>query len=105
MEARAQLEQRDEPALDLEMAGRRVERAGEDLQQRALPSAIHPDDPDTFAAHHLQVDGLKGPEGLVTNHAPQVDPLDDAIPRARVELEPLGKIANGDDDVTHRETR
>src|SRR5439155_15498818 len=66
VKARAELEERGHPSLDLDRAGRRLRGAGDELEERGLPRTVRADDAEAQStvdaeAHVLQrVDDLSG---------------------------------------------
>jgi hypothetical protein len=53
VEARADLDQRADAALDLERAGARREDAGDQLQERGLPGTVPADDAERLPARDV----------------------------------------------------
>ncbi len=72
MEARAELEQRREPAAGHDLALRRLEDAGDALQQRRLAGAVVSEQTDGRALLDVEVDVGERPE-LLERDAPEVD--------------------------------
>src|SRR5579872_5313496 len=61
MKARAYLEQTGHSTAHLQPAVRGSRNATQDLEQRALPGSIAPDDPDHVAGLHAERDIAQGP--------------------------------------------
>src|SRR6266849_6202144 len=64
MKACADFEQRSDAAVDVGIAFGGFGDAREDLQQRALPSAVAADDADDFAALYFEGNVAQCPEGV-----------------------------------------
>src|SRR5262249_12503957 len=64
-------QERGHASVHSHAAGGGLQIAGDDLKKRALAGAIRPDDPDTIALAHRQVDVAQGPERLVPDASEQ----------------------------------
>src|SRR4051794_20946457 len=64
MEARSDFEQAADPPVQLDPTRRGSGDAGEELEQCRLARAVSTDDPDGFALHDLEVDGVECIEQL-----------------------------------------
>src|SRR5215207_2767470 len=96
VEAGPQLQQRGDPAPDLDRAGGRGQDARQHLEQCRLARAVGTDQPDGLAGADLQTDVLEGPEPLGAGLAVQQQPLLEAGGPLVVELEALAH-PGGDD--------
>src|SRR5262249_22993087 len=78
VEARADLEERADSAVNLRGAGRRIGDAGQDLEQGAVPGAVSADHADDLTPSDLEGDVLEGPERaprLATGRAGDIGPV------------------------------
>ncbi len=64
VEPRAQLQQRADAAVDDDGAARRLDHAGDDLQQRRLAGAVLADDAERRACHQLEPDAVERAEDV-----------------------------------------
>ena len=69
MEAGSDLEQAADAAADPHPAGAGLGDPAQDLEQRALPRAVAPDDADRLAGLDVEVDVFERPEPLRGSHA------------------------------------
>ncbi len=102
LEARAQLEQTGQFALDDDFARSRLEHAADALEQGRLARPVPAQDPDRLTLAHLQGDVLEGPE-VLRGGAP---PVDDAFLYGVVapvgQPEPLRDVLDVDRNLAHR---
>ena len=98
VEAGAKLDQRRDAAIDLDAAGRRLQGAGNDLQQRRLAGAVAADDADRLPLAHLEIDPLQHGGKLVE---PLVAPdhLHQPVRRLAVDVVALADAAHADRDI------
>src|SRR5215469_17428338 len=69
MEASANLEAAPDASANFRPAGRWPRNARKDLQQRGLPGAVAPDQPENLPLEDFERDILKGPEGFLLRAA------------------------------------
>src|SRR5919106_3020005 len=96
VEAGAQLEQRADPALGADAAGRRLDDPGDDAEEGRLPGAVAADEPDGLAARDVERDVAERPHvGRLAAAA-----LDEEILQrsgvARVDAEPARDACDAD---------
>ena len=72
VKAGAQLEERGDPPLDLERPLRRIEGAREDLEQRALPRPVDPDDADALPSGHVEAHPFRAQKSWCRRARPAV---------------------------------
>ena len=84
----AEFEQRGHPAVDEDPAARRVERPGDDLEQRALAAAVHTHDAHTFALADLERERTQRGERVLFEPEREQEMPEQFLPRgvARVVL-------------------
>ena len=86
MEARAQLEQRADAAVDLHRAARRRDHARDDLQQRRLARAVLADDAERLAALQREAHVVERAEDVRGAVAAQQVAHEAQLPAARLDL-------------------
>src|SRR5690606_19982574 len=93
VEAAAQFQHGRHAAANSDFAFGRRERAGDDLQQRALARAVAADHAQPLAGHEVKTDVFEGPEVAVVLSADAVAPdrLLESILRPAVDLVALAQ--------------
>ena len=99
VEPAAELEQRGEPAPHVHLAFRRRHCPRDDLEQRGLPRAVAPDDPQALAAADLEGHVPQGPDRLEVLAAAAREGLLKAVLRSGVERVALADVLDADGDV------
>jgi hypothetical protein len=85
VEARAEFEERRDAPLDEDAPVRRLQRPGDDLEERRLAAAVRPDDAGRRATPDLEAHVAQGPELAVTPDAPARQRLDQPVARMPVD--------------------
>ena len=97
IEAASKLQQRGDSALDLNFSLRRRERAGDQLEERALARSVAADDAEPLAGPHIERDVSERPEVLsVVASQSREEHLLQTILRLSVDAIQLANVANAD---------
>ena len=99
VEARAELEEGGDAAVDLDLAGRRTQDAREDLEQRALAGPVGAGEPHRLAAVDDEVDVAQRPEVVLDPVLPLDDPLLEARRATLVSGELLADVRGPDEGL------
>ena len=94
VEAGAELEQRGRSPADRELAGGRLQSAGEDLQERAFPGPVAPDHAECFPAGNLEGDIMQGRRRAGVGHPASADRPPQVSQQAGSRLVALLQTAN-----------
>ncbi len=105
VESGTELEQRSDASGELDVTGRRRERARDELQQRGLARAVAPDDSHRFAFAHLERHVAQGPELAEELTPAAIQHLLQPIAGLVVDLVALAQVLGANGDVRgHRQT-
>jgi len=105
MEPGAEFEQRADAAVDGDAAERRRQHAGQQLEQGRLAGSVLADQPEGFAAAHLDIDVAQHRGRVGVGHAMQQSPeRAQAIARAEYLRVGLAQPVRGDEDLAHRKS-